>query len=349
MHRVTVTVVGLLLTTLGLCIAAVPRSLGQGGRTQQRQAPATPTPDGQGQEVERVFTRRVRLPVTVIDKKGQPVAGLTASDFLVMEDKARQQIESFADWSGGEQPLYVGVLIDTSPSAIAKLRFSQEAATAFLRAVLRPRRDKAALVTFDDEVKVRQDFTEKPDLVERALRGLKKPGTHTSLYDAVWRFCNEHMRGAAGRRALVIISDGEDTYSRATLREAIDAAQRMDTTVFAVSTKGGFSGAVPGMEAGQAPDEGDRALTKLCEETGGRAFFPKEAADLPAAFAQIQDELRSQYLVAYSPSNRAKDGSFRQVKIEVTNRELRKQDLRLTYRQGYFARSAVSPGGRGQP
>jgi Ca-activated chloride channel homolog len=338
MHRVTVTVVVLLLTALGLCVSAVPRSLGHGGPIQQRQAPVTPTPGGQGQEVERVFTRRVRLPVTVIDKKGMPVAGLTANDFLVMEDKARQQIESFTDGSGGEQPLYVGVLIDTSPSAIAKLRFSQVAAMTFLRAVLRPRRDKAALVNFDDEIKLRQEFTERLDLVERTLRGLKKPGTHTSLYDAVWQFCNENMRGADGRRALVIISDGEDTYSRATLREAIDAAQRMDTTVFAVSTKGGFTGAVPGMEAGQVAGEGDRALAKLCEETGGRAFFTGDQVALEQSFARIAQEVRSQYVITYRPTNEQYDGRFRRIEVKLVGG---RDGLKVRSKRGY---SAVADG-----
>ncbi len=142
----------------------------------------------QQQDVERVEIGRVHLPVTVLDKKGQPVLGLKSSDFMIFEDKKPQQIETFSDESGPGQPLYVGVLLDTSPSAIAKLKFEQQAAMNFLHSVLRPRKDRAALVTFDDQVTLRQDFTDKIDLLERAVTSLKKPGSQTALYDAVWKF-----------------------------------------------------------------------------------------------------------------------------------------------------------------
>lgn len=309
----------------------------------QEQATPSPMPAGQEQEIERVFTRRVRLPVTVTDKKGQPVEGLTANDFLVLEDKQRQQIESITDGSSRGEPLYVAVLIDTSPSAIAKLRFSQEAAMTFLRTVLRPRKDKAALLTFDDQLALRQDFTEKPDLVERALRSLKKPGTHTSLYDAVWQFCNENMRRAAGRRALVVITDGEDTYSRATLREAVEMAQRTETTVFGVSTKGGFSGVVPGVEAGQVAGEGDCALMKLCEETGGRAFFSGDQVALEQSFAKIAQEVRAQYVITYRPTNERYDGQFRRIEVKLVGD---RGGMKVRARRGYAAVAADAPAPR---
>ncbi len=335
MHRVKVTVTSFLLTTFALCALAVPRGFGQGGQTPQPQAAPSSTPVGQSREVERVFTRRVRLPVTVIDKKGQPVSGLTAGDFLILEDKQPQQIESITDERSEGQPLFVGVLVDTSPSAIAKLKFAQEAAMNFLHTVLRPRKDKAALITFDHEIKLRQDFTDKLDLVDRAVRGLKKPGTHTALYDAVWQFCNENMRGVVGRRALVVISDGDDTYSRATIREAIDIAQRTETTVFAVSTKAGFSGAVPGVEAGQVAGEGDRALTKLCEETGGRAFFTGDPVTLEQSFTKIAKEVRAQYVVTYKPTNDRYDGRFRRIEVKLASRG--GDGMKVRAKRGYSA------------
>ncbi len=287
----------------------------------------------QQQEVERVEIRRVRLPLSVLDKKGQPVMGLQSSDFVIFEDKKQQQIETFSDESGAGQPLYVGVLMDTSPSAIAKLKFEQEAATNFLHSVLRPRQDQAALVTFDDEVTLRQDFTEKIDLLNRAVASLKKPGKQTALYDAVWQFCNDKMRNAPGRRAIVVITDGDDTYSRARLRDVIEIAQQTETTVFAVSTKGGFAGTVPGVEAGQAPDDGDRALVRLGEETGGRAFFTGDLVELEQAFEKLAKELRGQYLVTYKPTNERYDGSFRRIEVKLAGRD----GLKVWAKRGYVA------------
>ncbi len=289
----------------------------------------------QQQEIERVDIRRVRLPVTVLDKRGQPVPGLKASDFLIFEDKKTQQVETFSDESSeGHQPLYVGVLMDTSPSAIAKLKFEQEAATNFLHAVLRPRKDRGALVTFDDEVTLRQDFTERIDLLDRAVRSLKKPGKQTALYDAVWQFCNDKMRNAPGRRAIVVITDGDDTYSRTRLRDVIEIAQQTETTVFAVSTKGGFAGTVPGVEAGQAPDNGDRALMRLGEETGGRAFFSGDLLQLEQSFEKLARELRAQYLVTYKPTNERYDGNFRRIEVKLANG---RDGLKVRAKRGYVA------------
>ncbi|MDQ3252418.1 MAG: VWA domain-containing protein, partial [Acidobacteriota bacterium] len=255
-------------------------------------------------------------------------------------DKKPQQIESFTDERSEGQPLYVGVLVDTSPSAIAKLKFAQEAAMNFLHTVLRPRQDKAALITFDHEIILRQDFTDQLDLVDWAMKNLKKPGTRTALYDAVWEFCNELMRGVVGRRTLVVISDGDDTYSRATLREAIDIAQITETTIFAISTKAGFSGAVPGMEAGQVAGEGDRALMKLCEETGGRAFFTGDSDALEQSFTKIATEVRSQYVVTYKPTNDRYDGRFRRIEVKLARGG---DGIKVHAKRGYSAQSDSAP------
>ena len=295
----------------------------------------------QQQDVERVEIRRVRLPVTVLDKKGHPVTGLKPSDFIIFEDKKPQQIETFSDESGPGQPLYVGVLMDTSPSAISKLKFEQEAAMNFLRSVLRLRKDHAALVTFDDEVTLRQDFTDKIDLLERAVSSVKKPGRQTALYDAVWQFCNDKLRNAPGRRAIVVITDGVDTYSRARLRDVIEIAQQTETTVFAVSTKAGFAGTVPGVEAGQAPDDGDRSLTRLGEETGGHAFFTGDLLQLEQSFDKVARELRAQYLVTYKPTNERYDGNFRRIEVKlVTSRD----GLKLRAKRGYVASAQTGKG-----
>ncbi|HYY42527.1 MAG TPA: VWA domain-containing protein, partial [Pyrinomonadaceae bacterium] len=239
----------------------------------QSQPQPTPTPltlaDGQR---EVVTTRLVRLPVTVLDNKRQPISGLTMSDFVVYEDKQPQKIEGFFD-ERTSLPIYVAVLMDTSSSTAGKLRFEQEAAKDFIYTVVRLRKDKVAFGTFDDEVRLLQDFTDKLDLLDKAVDNVKKPGTQTTLYDAVWEFCDQKLRNVTGKRVIVVITDGDDTYSRARLKDAIDIAQRTETVIFAISTKAGFSGSVPGVEAGQVKDAGDKELDRLCAETGGKAFF----------------------------------------------------------------------------
>ena len=195
--------------------------------------------------------RRVRLPITVTDKQGDFVPGLTQNDFVILEDKVPQRIETFSDDLSQSLPLYVAVLMDTSPSTAGKLKFQQESAMNFIQTVVKPRRDRVLFATFDDEIKLLQDFTDKLDLLDKAVFGIKKMGKQTALFDAIWQFCDEKMRSAPGRRVLLVVSDGEDTYSRANLREAIDIAQRTETTIFAISTKAGFLATVPGVEAGQ--------------------------------------------------------------------------------------------------
>ena len=252
-----------------------------------------------------------------MDKKGQLVPGLTKNDFQIFEDKVPQAIETFSDDQGEALPLYVAVLMDTSPSVLGKLKFQQESAMNFIQSVVKPRRDRVLFATFDHEVNLRQDFTDKLDLLDRAMRGVKKLGDQTALYDAVWQFCDEKLRTAAGRRVLVVITDGEDTYSRADLRDAIDIAQRTETTIFAISTKGGFTSTVPGVESGQVKDSKDRALTTLAEETGGVAFFSGDMLTLERSFTKIAKELRAQYLVTYKPVNDRYDGNFRKIDVKL--------------------------------
>jgi len=305
------------------------------GVCQAQQARPSPTPPtGQEPDTIEIAIRRVRLPITVVDKKGQLVSGLSQSDFQVFEDKVPQAIETFSDVQGEALPLYVAVLMDTSPSTLGKLKFQQESAMNFIQTVVRPRRDRVLFATFDHEVNLRQDFTDKLDLLDRAVQGVKKVGEKTALYDAVWQFCDEKLRSAAGRRVLVVITDGADTYSRADLRDAIDIAQRTETTIFAISTKGGFISTVPGVESGQVKDAKDRSLTALAEETGGVAFFSGDMITLERSFTKIAKELRAQYLVTYKPINDKYDGSFRKIDVKLV--EARK-DLRVRTKRGYKA------------
>jgi VWFA-related protein len=303
-------------------------------QAQRPSATPSPTPIDQDQGSIVIPVRRVRLPITVVDKKGQFVPGLTKEDFFVFEDKVPQQIETFSDDLGQALPLYVAVLMDTSPSTAGKLKFEQEAAMNFIQSVVRPRRDRVLFATFDHDITLKQDFTDKLELLDRAVFSIKNTGNQTALFDAVWQFCDEKLRSAPGRRVLVVITDGDDTYSRADLRDAIDIAQRTETTIFSISTKAGFGGTVPGVEAGTVKDKGDRSLTTLAEETGGVAFFTGDMIALERSFTKISKELRTQYLVTYNPVNKAYDGNFRKIEVKLA---ASRSGLKIRTKNGYKA------------
>jgi VWFA-related protein len=294
----------------------------------------TPPPGENPQGTERILIRRVRLPITVTDKKGNFVPGLTKNDFTILEDKVPQTIETFSDDLSQTTPLYVAVLMDTSPSTAGKLKFQQESAMNFIQTVVKPRKDRVLFGTFDDEITLLQDFTDKLDLLDKAVYGVKKMGKQTALFDAVWQFCDEKMRSVPGRRVLLIVTDGEDTYSRANLRDAIDIAQRTETTIFAISTKAGFLSTVPGVEAGQVADKKDKDLQTLSEETGGMAFFTGDMLSLERSFTKISKELRAQYLVTYDPTNKHYDGTFRKIDVKLSDGH---GDLKVRTKRGYKA------------
>jgi len=332
----------ILVCVLTGAAAAVARPGQPRVRAQSPATPAqTPTPRATPaatpqDEVEGPVTSRVvRVPVSVLDKKNVPVTGLSKHDFLVFEDKKPMQFDFLGEIKELEKlPIYVGVLMDTSGSTAGKLGFEKEAAKNFLYTVTRTRKDHGAFVTFDDEVNLRQDFTKNLDLLERAIDSVKKPGAHTALYDAIWQFCDEKMRNVSSpRRALVVITDGDDTYSRARIEDAIQMAQRTDTIIFAISTKGGFIGsAVPGVEAGTVKDSGDKDLDKLSRETGGRAFFTGDMLALERAFKKIGEELRSQYLLSYRPEGPF-DGRERRIEVRLA----RGDDYKVNAKRGYMA------------
>ena len=272
-------------------------------------------------------TFEVRLPVTVTQKKNL-VTGLQRGDFAIFEDGMQQEVTFFtADKTN--PPVYVGVLMDTSPSTAGKLAFSKEAAGNFLHTVIQLRKDKGAFMTFDHQIDLKQDFTDRLDLIQKAVDGVKKTGSQTALYDAVWQFADEKLRNVPGRRVIVLITDGDDTFSRAELRDAIDIAQRTETTIFGISTKAGFLGSVPGVEAGTVKDKGDKFLTQLCEETGGEAFFTGDMLALERAFKKISDELQGQYIITYRPANQNYDGRERKIEVRFTDpQKAKKYEIR---------------------
>lgn len=299
----------------------------------QTPRPTPPVSDDSG----AIKTFEVRLPVTVNDKKKKKnlVAGLTRGDFAVFEDGVQQEVTFFSD-EKSNPPVYVGVLMDTSPSTAGKMKFSKEAAKNFIYTVTRLRKDKAAFMTFDHEVNLRQDFTDKLDLLDKSVDLVKKVGSQTALYDAIWQFSDEKLRNAPGRRVIVLITDGDDTFSRADLNDAIDIAQRTEATIFAISTKAGFLGTVPGVDAGTIKDKGDKYLTQLCEDTGGEAFFTGDMIALERAFTKISQELRSQYIITYRPANQNYDGKERKVEVRFNDKN-KADDYKIRTKKSYRA------------
>lgn len=294
------------------------------------------------QDDDPVSVFEVRLPITVEKKKTKDredklVKGLTRDDFLIYEDGVLQDSTFFTD-EKSNPPVYVGVLMDTSLSTKGKLGFSKEAAANFLHTVIKLRKDKAAFMTFDHNITLRQDFTDKLDLLTEAVDKVKDVGTQTALYDAIWQFTDEKLRNAPGRRVVVVITDGDDTFRKAELDDVIDIAQRTETTIFAISTKEGFLGSVPGVEAGTIKDRGDKNLERLCDETGGKAFFTGDMLALEKSFTEISKEIHSQYIVTYQPENQNYDGKTRERKIEVRfkNKEYEKK-YKIRTKDGYRA------------
>ncbi len=296
----------------------------------------TPTPPKINEDIQ-TKTVEVRLPVTVNEKGGKKklVKGLTRGDFTVLEDGISQELTFFSDEKNNPS-IFVGLLMDTSPSTAGKIDFSKETAKNFLYTVIRPRKDKAAFMTFDHEVTLVQDFTDKSDILSKAVDTIKKVGSQTALYDAIWQFTDEKLRNAPGRRVIVIITDGDDTFSRADLTDAIDIAQRTETTVFAISTKAGYAGTVPGVDAGTVNDKGDKDLVRLCEETGGRAFFTGDQLALERSFSLIKEELTTQYIITYRPANQNYDGKARKIEVRFNDKK-KIDDYRIRTKAKYRA------------
>ncbi len=250
------------------------------------------------------------------------VTNLTKDDFSVYEDSQKQEVKNFNRET--DLPLTIAMLIDTSQSVAPKLKFEQEAAISFFHSVLRDK-DRAMLIEFDSGVTMVQDFTNDPNKLAKQIKTLKAAGG-TALYDAITLTCDEKLIREIGRKAIILLSDGEDQSSRATFEQALELALKAEATIFTVSVnRGGFFG------VGDTKN-GDRIMKQLSDETGGRAFFPFKVEDLEDSFRQINQELRSQYNIGYLSNNTKRDGSYRKVEIRIAEK-----GLRISYRKGYYA------------
>ncbi len=309
---------------LTLCWVAQPASLSSQDPSGKAQAPAGQQPPSRlSDQTYRVSVDLVNIFCSVWDKNTSAfVTNLTRDDFVVYEDNQKQEIKNFNRETN--LPLTLALLVDTSQSVAPKLKFEQDAATAFFQSVLRDR-DRAMLVEFDSGVSLVQDFTSDPNKMAKQIRSLRAAGG-TALYDAIYLSCDEKLIRETGRKAMVILSDGEDQSSKMTLDQALEMALKAEATIFSISVnRGGFFG------VGDTKN-GDRVLKQLAEETGGRSFFPFKVEELDDAFRQINQELRSQYNIGYLSSNTRRDGTYRKVEIKIAER-----GLKLSYRKGYYA------------
>lgn len=266
---------------------------------------------------------RVNVLFTVTDKKGRFITDLGKDDFQVVENKKPQVIQQFTAES--DLPLRLAVLVDTSNSIRDQFRFEQEAATRFMRGVLRPHEDRAMLVSFDSTAELVTDLTNNLSDFEKGIRSLR-PGGGTSLYDAIYFASKEKLMldqpRDKFRRAMILISDGEDTESRYSRDQALEMAQKADTVIYAISTN-----------ITREDREGDKVLRYLTEETGGQAFFPFKVEDLDQNFENIANELRHQYNIFYRPEPLKTDGLYHAVTVKVKSRK----DVIVRARKGYYA------------
>jgi len=317
-------------------------ALSQQSKTQK---PAQSKPDkkpaeaeaNQDEQVVKLGTQLVTVPFNVTDKKNRYINDLGKDDIEVLEDNKAQQVFSFERQT--DLPITIAMLIDISGSQQWTLPEEKAAGQRFFRRVLRPRKDLAAVVTFEHDSVLVQDLTSDVERLQRALDDVRLPaeaatmgrrgGTppinnsgvgSTAMFDSIYSVSSELLRREAGRRVIILVTDGEDTSSSVKMREAIERTWRSEIICYSIGIGGPM-----GVDSG--------TLKKIAAETGGRAFFPKNEADLDSAYQQIDEDLRSQYILAYTPANATRDGSFRTIQVKVKNHG----DLTVRHRKGYFA------------
>lgn len=321
-----------------------PRTVASPSPPSKQGATAAGNMDEVEADVIRVDTDLVNTVFTAVDQDRHFITTLRANDLRILENDTPQEISLFERETN--RPLTLVILVDTSKSQERTLPDEKRAAKAFLSTVVRPDRDKVAVVSFTGKPDVKQELTENLSKLNRAIERLKvefpqdnpyceeeksvqeDPLCWTSIWDSVWASTNEVLSHSSenSRRAIILLSDGDDTSSTIKRQDAIESAIKNNVAVYSI-----------GIGDPELYKIEKDSLVKISDRTGGRAFFPRDENDLHRAFTQVQEELRSQYVIAYSPKNKARDGSRRQIKLEIVNPVLRNQKLQLIYRQGYYA------------
>ncbi len=319
----------------------------------QSAKPATPTPTPPIQEEEgvvKIDTEAVNVLLTAQDKNRKLLLTLKPADLQLFENGQLQEISAFSRQV--DLPLSLAILIDTSMSQERTLPEEKMAAMSFLESVVRPDKDEVSVISFTGEATLEQGMTSNIARLRRAIQGVRLSphmgyigggvvvGTPpiagnsasgaTAVWDAIWVTSDEVLGPAPEktRRAIILLSDGVNTYGTKKLNDAVEAAQKAEAVIYCIGIGDNFTNGV------------DRSsLDKVAERTGGRAFFPRDEADLRKAFQQIQEEMRSQYMLSYEPTDAKLDGSYRTIEIKLANPELQKQKIQLTHRKGYFAKT----------
>ena len=288
--------------------------------------PTTPATAPTAQDLEaptiKLNVNEVDLVFTVTDKKGHFVTGLKSTDFGLLDNGAKPEA-LLHFYAQQDLPLRVGIMLDTSSSIRGRFQFEQDSAITFLLQVLH-RNDRAFVEGFDVQVDVAQGFTNNIDSLNQGVKKLR-PGGGTALFDALYATCKDQMltlrESGVVRKALILVSDGDDNYSHALESDAIKECQRAETIVYAISTN-----------VSPSKDKGDDVLQAIAEATGGRAFYPTRIEDVGSSFNGIEEELRSQYLLEYRPANFKQDGAFRTIYLHANDPK-----YHVRTHTGYFA------------
>jgi len=296
--------------------AAAQQPAGQPAASGQDQADAN-------QPTIRLNANEVSLIFTVTDKHGHYIPNLQQSDFALLDDqKAPEKVNSFHQQIN--LPLRVGIVVDASTSIRTRFQFEQQAASEFLQQVIKPRSDRAFVMGFDVTPTLEQKWSDNLDALEAGINRMR-PGGGTALFDAVYTACRDDLLTERGpepvRKAMVLISDGDDNQSRAYLDDAIKMCERAETIVYAISTNWTPS-----------RGKGDQVLVKLAEATGGQAFFPPSVEEMGVSFKNIEEELRSQYALNYTPADFKFNGAFRTIYLFCNDRR-----YQVRAKKGYFA------------
>jgi Ca-activated chloride channel homolog len=334
-----------------LALAAVAQSTQSPPAPQQQQqaAPAKAQPAAPGQKPPQVGkvvseVRLVSVVFTVLDKHNRFVTDLGQKDFQILDDDLPQQVEFFSRET--DLPLRIGLLMDTSNSIRERLQFEQDAAFDFFYRVIRPGTDSAFLMTFDTHPQIQQGFTDDIEALRQAIYN-QHAGGGTALYDAIYAASHDYLmnpppaaNGGDLRRVLVVISDGLDDLSDHARSEALEMAERSGVVIYAISTSNNWISpdqqTTENMPLKIHLTPGDEVLQQFSDDSGGRAFFPGRVEDLAQAFTDIGLELRSQYSLAYTPSNHPDDGKFHSIRVSID-----RKDLKVRSRKGYWSESVI--------
>jgi VWFA-related protein len=289
----------------------------------QQLAPADQQADTNA-PVIRLGVNEVNLIFTVTDRHGRYIPDLRESDFALLDDrKAPARVNSFHQQIN--LPLRVGIVVDASTSIRSRFQFEQQSATEFLLQIIKARSDRAFVMGFDSTAAIEQDWTNNIDALETGINRMR-PGGGTALFDAVYTACRDKLldvsRGQEPvRKAMVLLSDGDDNQSRVHPDEAIKECQRAETLIYAISTNWTPS-----------RGKGDKVLQQMAEDTGGKVFFPPSVEEVSNSFHDIEEELRSQYALTYTPADFKYDGAFRPIYLFCNDRR-----YQVRAKKGYFA------------